>query len=126
MFAVWFFFHPHMQVGPFFFLICNTTYIGRTINFESRRRQHVYSCNNPNDKYYNKKLYTTMREYGGIDNWTMEVIDSFYANKMRREADKREDKREADNREQEWIDKLRPSLQMLNPVRKEKIQEFNI
>jgi len=95
---------------------CNSNYIGRTINFESRRRQHVYSCNNPNDKYYNKKLYTTMREYGGIENWTMEVIDSFYA----------KDKREADNREQEWIDKLRPSLQMLNPVRKEKILEFNI
>ena len=95
---------------------CNSTYVGRTNNFESRRRQHVTSCNNPDDPYYNKKLYKTMRCRGGVEKWTMEIIDSFYA----------QDKRHAEQREQEWVDKLGSSLQMVNPVRKPKEKEFNI
>ena len=95
---------------------CNSTYVGRTNNFESRRRQHVTSCNNPDDPYYNKKLYKTMRCHGGVEKWTMEIIDSFYA----------QDKRHAEQREQEWVDKLGSSLQMVNPVRKPKEKEFNI
>ena len=95
---------------------CNSTYIGRTNNFESRRRQHTNSCNNPNDPDYNKKLYKTMREYGGVENWTMAILDSFWAN----------DKRHAEEKEQEWIDKLDSSLQMVNPIRKQKAKEFNI
>ena len=46
----------------------------------------------------------------------MEILDSFWAN----------DKRHAEEREQEWIDKLGSSLQMVNPIRKQKAKEFNI
>lgn len=95
---------------------CNATYIGRTENFESRKKQHISSCNTPNNPDYNKKLYKTMRDYGGVENWNMEIIDRFYAN----------DKRHAEEREQEWIDKLGSSLQMVNPIRKKKEKEFNM
>ena len=57
-----------------------------------------------------------MREYGGIENWNMEIIDKFHAN----------DTKHAEEREQEWIDKLGTSLQMLNPIRKKKEREFDI
>ena len=57
-----------------------------------------------------------MRDYGGVENWNMEIIDRFYAN----------DKRHAEEREQEWIDKLGSSLQMVNPIRKKKEKEFNM
>ena len=57
-----------------------------------------------------------MRACGGIDNWNMIVIDKFWAN----------DKRHGEEREQEWVDKLKASLQMLNPIRKPKKKEFNL
>ena len=95
---------------------CNQTYVGRTKHFEGRKKQHIASCNNPNDPDYNKKLYTIMRASGGIDNWNMIVMDKFWAN----------DKRHAEEREQEWVDKLGASLQMVNPIRKPKEKEFNL
>ena len=57
-----------------------------------------------------------MRNCGEMNNWTMRVIDTFWA----------DDKRHAAEREQEWVDKLKASLQMLNPIRKPKKKEFNL
>jgi hypothetical protein len=50
-------------------------YIGSTKSFRSRKYQHKSSCNNTNNKSYNLKLYNKIRENGGWDNWSMNVID---------------------------------------------------
>jgi predicted GIY-YIG superfamily endonuclease len=49
-------------------------YVGSTTNFKKRKRQHKCSCNNPNDKGYNYKVYKFIREHGGFDNWDFEII----------------------------------------------------
>ena len=53
-------------------------YIGSTSNFIRRRKQHFYSCNNPNSKCYNFKLYRFIRSNGGIDNFVMEILERCY------------------------------------------------
>ena len=49
-------------------------YIGHTTNFIKRRNQHKTACNNPNDKGYNYKVYTYMRDNGGWDDWLMVLV----------------------------------------------------
>lgn len=44
-------------------------YVGRTTDASSRFQQHRICCNNPNIKAYNYKLYKTIRETGGLQNW---------------------------------------------------------
>ena len=53
-------------------------YIGSTSNFIRRRKQHFYSCNNPNSHCYNLKLYRFIRSNGGIDNFVMEILERCY------------------------------------------------
>ena len=50
-------------------------YVGSTKNFARRKSQHKHSCNNPNRKEYNYKVYNYIRENGGYDNWCIEVIE---------------------------------------------------
>jgi len=50
------------------------SYVGSTTNFNRRKRQHKYSCNNENYPKYNRKVYTCIRENGGFENWTFEII----------------------------------------------------
>ena len=62
-------------------ICCNDTnikevYIGSTVNFKSRKNQHKTSCNNPNSKGYNLKLYQFIRAMGGWENWDMVLIDT--------------------------------------------------
>jgi len=58
-----------------FYKICcddnEYVYVGSTCNFNNRRRQHRQRCNNENDKEYHLKVYKTIRENGGWDNWKM-------------------------------------------------------
>jgi hypothetical protein len=44
-------------------------YVGSTANIKKRRTDHKYDCNNENRKSYNYKIYQTIRENGGWDNW---------------------------------------------------------
>ena len=46
-------------------------YVGSTGNFNDRKRRHKNYCNNEHNKEYNKKLYITIRENGGLENWRM-------------------------------------------------------
>lgn len=56
--------------------ISNTDiYIGHTTNFESRRNQHKLTCNTV--LHNNSKLYTTIRENGGWENWEMVEIAKY-------------------------------------------------
>jgi hypothetical protein len=46
-------------------------YVGSTKVFRQRKNRHKQNCNNGNTK----KLYTTIRENGGWDNWRMVIIE---------------------------------------------------
>jgi hypothetical protein len=54
---------------PFF------VYVGSTKCFRQRKNKHKSSCNNDNSEKHNFKLYQTIRENGGWDNWRMVIID---------------------------------------------------
>ena len=53
---------------------CNHVYIGHTNDYNKRKKDHMHACNDAKHKYHNNKLYQYMREYGGFDNWNMEVL----------------------------------------------------
>jgi hypothetical protein len=46
-------------------------YVGSTADFNKRRSTHKNVCNNENSKNYNFKIYKTIRENGGWDNFKM-------------------------------------------------------
>lgn len=50
-------------------------YIGSTKAFRERKRKHKSCCTNVNDKSYHSKIYTTIRDNGGWDNWRMVIIE---------------------------------------------------
>jgi len=50
-------------------------YVGSTSNFTNRKCGHKSNCFNINSKKYNYKLYSTIRENGGWDNWRMVIIN---------------------------------------------------
>jgi len=49
-------------------------YIGSTTNFNRRKSQHKESCNNEKSNSYNIKVYQTIRELGGWDNFEMVLV----------------------------------------------------
>ena len=50
-------------------------YVGSTQNIRCRKNQHKSDCNNENNnKNYNSKIYKTIRDNGGWDNWRMLCI----------------------------------------------------
>jgi hypothetical protein len=50
-------------------------YVGSTKAFRERKHRHKLDCNNENSSKINRKLYTTIRENGGWDNWRMVIIE---------------------------------------------------
>lgn len=86
-------------------LICqdpNVTdfYVGSTTDFRSRKANHNRSCCNPTNKSYNELKYVTIRANGNWDNWRMVEIEKYPC----------ADKREAEAREQHWMDTLNSTL----------------
>jgi len=73
-------------------------YIGSTVNFNDRKGKHKFSCSNDKCRAYNYKLYQTIREYGGWDNWAMFTIEEEIPIEQLKE------------REQFYINTLEPSL----------------
>jgi hypothetical protein len=66
-------------------------YVGSTTNFTKRKQQHKSNCLNSNEKKHNLKVYVSIREYGGWENWNMiKICDDPCINK--REAEQEEDK----------------------------------
>jgi hypothetical protein len=49
-------------------------YIGHTTNFVQRKHAHKRSCINTKSVNSNCKVYTIIREFGGWNNWKMEII----------------------------------------------------
>ena len=90
------FFKPNYVIYKWTSSECNDIYVGHTKDFEQRKGEHLHDA-----KTKNNELYKKMREFGG---WTMERLDDFYA----------PNRREAEKKEQEWIDKLNSNLNMHN------------
>ena len=84
----------------------NELYIGHTTNFVQRKHAHKNSCNNEKSPCYPLKVYKTIRENGGWNNWTMDII-AFHNCK---------DSYEARKTEQEYYDKLGATLNSIQPL----------
>lgn len=74
----------------------NFRYIGSTGNFSSRKATHKANCK----KQLKLKLYETINENGGWDNFTMRPIEEFVC----------ENKLEARIRERYWCEMYNPNL----------------
>ena len=101
----------------FYHFVCNdpeitSTYVGHTTNFRKRKNQHKSACNVSIEKN-NIKLYETMRNNGGFENWKMIELEKKIC----------VDKRDAERFEQEWIDKLQSKLNMIKAFRGENQKE---
>jgi len=56
----------------------NNIYIGHTIEtIKERWRKHKLSCNDVNSPKYLLKVYEYIRQNGGTDNWTINILLSY-------------------------------------------------
>jgi|LakMenEpi03Aug12_release.lakeMendotaPanAssembly.Ray.scaffolds.fasta_scaffold513443_1 hypothetical protein len=77
-------------------------YVGHTTNFYVRKYQHKNACN---DLKHNYKIYKTIRENGGWDNWNMVEIANYNC----------KNSTEARIKEQQHYEELKPSLNCCSP-----------
>jgi hypothetical protein len=83
------------------------TYVGMTTDFINRKSNHKTKCNNINNPRHNLKVYRTIRENGGWDNWTMLQIEAYPCNSSL----------EARLKEREWYEKLNATMNNNIPLR---------
>jgi hypothetical protein len=96
-------------------IVCNDltvkfVYNGHTTDFTKRKNSHKSSCNNINNKCYNFKVYQTIRENGGWENWEMIEIEKYNC----------KDSNEARTRERYWYEQLQSNLNIQVPNRNKK------
>lgn len=77
---------------------CDYIYVGSTANFTSRKSKHKSTCKNK-DKC-KMKVYQTINEFGGWENWTMEILEECLELS----------KIETQQKEEEWRVKLNAQL----------------
>jgi hypothetical protein len=82
-------------------------YVGHTTNFASRKGKHKYNCFYPDCKKYNYRVYQSIRENGGWNNWDMRII----------ETTSFKDRNEAETRERDLIQILEATLNCAIPGR---------
>ena len=80
-------------------------YIGHTTNFFQRKATHKINCENSNGSSYNTKLYKTIRENGGWNNWNMQEIEVLNL----------KNSTEARIKEAEYYQKLKANLNCISP-----------
>jgi len=95
-------------------------YVGSTCNFKKRRTSHKHNCHNEFCRDYNIKLYQTIRENGGWQNWKMVQFGS------RDQITKRE----AEQIEEEYRKQLKADMNTQRAFRteqerKEREKEYN-
>ena len=98
-------------------IVCNDlniedVYVGHTTNFTKRKCQHKSATNYENGTKYNLKIYKTIRDNGGFENWSMIEIEKYPCN----------DLQEAINRERYYYELLNAKLNTVIPARN--IQEY--
>jgi hypothetical protein len=102
-------------------IVCNDlniedVYVGHTTNFTKRKYRHKSNSQNLNGNEYEYKIYKTIREYGGFENWSMIEIEKYPCN----------DLQEASKRERYYYELLNAKLNTVNPSRsKKEYQETN-
>ncbi len=91
----------------------NDTYIGSCKDFKKRKKEHKCDCYNENRPHHNYKLYKFIRANGGWDSFIMEQIDTCDVERLYQT-------------EQEYIDKLKPTLNERRAYRTEQQKkEYN-
>ena len=86
-------------------IVCNDlnvkdVYVGHTTDFTKRKASHKGAFNCPNHHSYNLKIYTTIRDNGGWENWTMIEIEKYPCN----------DKNEACSRDRHFYESLNATM----------------
>jgi hypothetical protein len=104
-------------------IVCNNleitdSYVGSTTQFTKRKTLHKSNCNNEKSREYHFKLYQTIRDNGGWENWKMLEIEKFPC----------KDGNEARKQERYHYEILHSNLNMQYPERsnKEYYIEYNI
>ena len=103
-------------------IVCNDLnikdlYVGNTTDLIKRRSMHKYSCCNPTCKFYDLKIYKTIRDNGGWDNWSVIVIEKLENCK---------DSEEARTRERFWYEQLFATMNSNNPLVHEEEHKQNM
>ena len=80
----------------------NDLYVGHTTNFTKRKYLHKYACTTLNNKF---KIYNTIRQNGGWDNWNMTEISTYNC----------KNRTEARIKEQQHYDELKANLNSYPP-----------
>jgi len=98
---------PRKEINDYIFykIVCldedlDLCYVGSTANWKQRHHDHKSNCYNEKSRKYNTKLYQTIRENGGWDNFKMIQVGT-------REQLK---KREAEAIEEEYRVELRANM----------------
>ena len=81
-------------------------YIGHTTNFVQRKYAHKQGCINPKSVNYNCKVYKTIRDNMGWENWTMEIIAFHNC----------EDLYSAKKQEQHYFEEYKATLNSVEPL----------
>jgi hypothetical protein len=106
------YFYKFVKIDEPNFIDC---YVGHTVDIIKRKSGHKNTCNNPNHKYYNLKIYKTIRENGGWDNWKMLVIHQQIC----------KDDIQARQIEQNFIEELGAKMNTLKAyISKEQLKEY--
>ena len=85
-------------------------YVGSTINFKKRCKDHKSRCNNINSEKYNYKLYKFIRDNGNFDNFIIEIIKEYPC----------ENKNQLETEEDKYIVELNPTLNSFRASRNQK------
>jgi hypothetical protein len=98
-------------------IVCNDLsikgcYAGHTTDFTRRKSNHKSDCDNENGGRYNLKIYQTIRENGGWENYSMIEIEKYPCR----------DSNEARAKEREWFEILNSNLNTQHPNRSD--QEY--
>lgn len=84
----------------------NFIYVGSTTDFRRRKNGHKTDCNNEHRINYNSKIYKTIRENGGWDQFEMLEIEKYACN----------DGNEARTRERYWMELFNANLNSIKPI----------
>ena len=87
----------------------SSCYVGSTANIKKRRTHHKNDCHNENGKTYNLKIYQTIRENGGWQNW--KIIEFATRDNIT--------KREAEQIEEQYRVELKADMNMCRAFRTE-------
>lgn len=95
---------------------CDNFYIGSTTNYYRKTIELKTSCNNPNNKNYNLKMFENIRNNGGWINWIMVQLETI--NNIT--------KIDAEQKEEEWKHKLNNQISYSNNYEDKTINNIEI